>query len=129
MRGGEYEGTKPGVFTDEPTLLSEVPRAARIVHGEQFGPVVPVTTFANEDDALELVDGTDLALDGAVFTSDYDRALPVADGIDAGAVRINGASSHGLGDLPFGGNGDSGIGGEGLHVTIEHFVRTKTIVL
>ncbi len=129
VRGGTYEETKPGVFTYEPTLLSGVPGAARIVHEEQFGPVVPVTTFSNEDDALELVNETELALDGAVFTNDYDRAFRVAEGIDAGGVRINGAPSHGLGDFPFGGNGDSGIGREGLHVTIEDFVRAKTIVL
>ena len=117
------------MFTYDTTLLSGVPRNARIVHEEQFGPVVPVTTFSNEDDALKLVNETDLALDGAVFTSDYDRALRVADGIDADGVRINGAPSHGLRNLPFGGNRDSGIGREGLHETIEDFVRTKTIVL
>ncbi|WP_435102339.1 aldehyde dehydrogenase family protein [Halarchaeum sp. P4] len=128
-RGGAYAETADGVFTYEPTLLADVPQNARIVHEEQFGPVAAVTTFEDEADALQVVNESDLALDGAVFTSDYDRALRVAERLDAGAVRINGAPSHGLGDIPFGGNGASGIGREGLHETIEEFTRKKSIIL
>ncbi|RQG99164.1 aldehyde dehydrogenase family protein [Natrarchaeobius oligotrophus] len=113
----------------EPTLLANVPREARIIDEEQFGPVAAVTTFGDESDALEIVNGSDLALDAAVFTSDYERAIELADRIDAGAVRINGAPSHGLGDIPFGGNKDSGIGREGLDSSIHAFLRTKSIVL
>nr|WP_206662606.1 aldehyde dehydrogenase family protein [Halorubrum sp. BOL3-1] len=61
--------------------------------------------------------------------ADYDRALGVTERIDAGAVRINGAPSHGLGDIPFGGNGDSGIGREGIDTSIEAYLRIKSIVL
>jgi glyceraldehyde-3-phosphate dehydrogenase [NAD(P)+] len=49
--------------------------------------------------------------------------------VDAGAVRINGAPSHGLGDVPFGGNKASGIGREGIGTTIEAFSRKKSIIL
>ncbi|WP_435076874.1 aldehyde dehydrogenase family protein [Halococcus sp. AFM35] len=124
VRGGEREGR---VF--EPTLLANVPRDARIVHEEQFGPVVAVTRVENADDAVSLANESDLALDGCVFTADHDRAMGVAERLDAGAVRINGAPSHGLGDVPFGGNGKSGINREGIGVSIEQFVRRKTIVL
>jgi len=124
VRGGERDGR-----TIEPTLLANVPRDARIVHEEQFGPVVAVTTIADAEDAIDLANQSDLALDGAVFTADHDRAMSVAERIDAGAVRINGAPSHGLGDIPFGGNKDSGIGREGLGYSIERFVREKSIVL
>ena len=124
VRGGEREGR---VF--ESTLLANVPRDARIVHEEQFGPVVAVTKITNADDAVSLANESDLALDGCVFTADHDRAMDVAERLDAGAVRINGAPSHGLGDVPFGGNGKSGINREGIGVSIEQFVRRKTIVL
>ena len=128
VRGGErYE--ENGVHFYEPTLLADVPRDARIVDEEQFGPVCAVTTVEDEDDALAAANGSDLALDAAVFTSDHDRAMRVAERVDAGAVRINGAPSHGLGDIPFGGNGASGIGREGLDSTIREFVRKKSIVL
>ncbi|PSP75993.1 aldehyde dehydrogenase [Halobacteriales archaeon QS_3_64_16] len=124
VRGGERDGR-----AIEPTLLANVPRDARIVHEEQFGPVVAVSTITGAEDAIELANASDLALDGAVFTADHDRAMAVAERIDAGAVRINGAPSHGLGDIPFGGNKESGIGREGLRYSIERFVREKSIVL
>lgn len=124
VRGGERDGR----FV-EPTLLADVPRDARIVREEQFGPVIPVTRIESADDAVSVANASDLALDAAVFTADHDRAMDVAERIDAGAVRVNGAPSHGLGDVPFGGNERSGINREGIGVTIEQFVRRKSIVL
>lgn len=121
-------GSRDGRFV-EPTLLADVPHDARIVVEETFGPVIAVTTFETEAEALRVANGTDLALDACVFTADYDRARRVADELEAGSVRINGAPSHGLGDVPFGGNEDSGIGREGLGVTIEEMTTTKSIIL
>ncbi len=134
VRGGRRHAPEgvPDELADqffEPTLLANVPHDARIVHEEQFGPVAVLTTFADEAEALSLANDTDLALDASVFTSDYDRALRVAERVDAGAVRINGAPSHGIGDVPFGGNKDSGIGREGIGASIEAMLRTKSIVL
>ncbi|WP_049927130.1 aldehyde dehydrogenase family protein [Halopiger goleimassiliensis] len=134
VRGGERyapEGV-PDDLADqffEPTLLANVPHDARIIDEEQFGPVAAVTTFEDEEEALEIANGSDLALDAAVFTSDYKRAMRVAERVEAGAVRINGAPSHGLGDVPFGGNKDSGIGREGLDASIHEMMRTKSIIL
>jgi len=134
VRGGEQN--PPAEIPDEltaqfvePTLLANVPREARILREEQFGPVAVVTTFEDETEATELANDTNLALDAAVFTTDYDRALRVADTVDAGAVRINGAPSHGLGDIPFGGNKDSGISREGLDASIHDMMRKKSIIL
>jgi len=121
-------GGRDGIYV-EPTLLANVPQDARIVHEEQFGPVAAVTTFEDEAEAIAIANDSDLALDASVFTKDYDRALRVADKVDAGAVRINGRPSHGIGDVPYGGNKDSGIGREALHGTIEAMVRTKSIIL
>jgi len=124
VRGGERDGA---VY--EPTLLADVPHDARIIHEEQFGPVAAVATFSEEREAVDLANAGDLALDASVFTTDHDRAMRVAEAVDAGAVRINGAPSHGLGDVPFGGNGASGINREGINTTIEQMLRTKSIVL
>ncbi|MFW5977877.1 MAG: aldehyde dehydrogenase family protein, partial [Halohasta sp.] len=124
VRGGERDGA---VY--EPTLLAEVPHDARIIHEEQFGPVAAVTSFAEEREAVELANEGDLALDASVFTSDHDRAMRVAETVDAGSVRINGGPSHGLGDVPFGGNSASGINREGIHASIEQMLRTKSIIL
>ncbi|GGL57399.1 aldehyde dehydrogenase family protein [Halocalculus aciditolerans] len=129
VRGGEYEKQAEGVYVYEPTLLADVPHDARIIREEQFGPVAAVTRFDTEAKAVALANDTDLALDAAVFTSDYDRALRVADRVQAGAVRINGRPSHGLGDIPFGGRKSSGIGREGLDSSIDAFTTTKSIIL
>lgn len=129
-RGATLEsgGDRDGRFV-EPTLLADVPADARVVREEQFGPVVPVVPVEDEAEAIEVANASELALDAAVFTSDYDRAMRLAERIDAGAVRINGAPSHGIGDVPYGGNGASGIGRDGIGVTIETFTRTKSVVL
>jgi glyceraldehyde-3-phosphate dehydrogenase [NAD(P)+] len=124
IRGGDRDGA-----TFEPTLLANVPQDARIVHEEQFGPVVAVTTFADQQEAIEIANAGDLALDASVFTADHDRAMTVAETVDAGGVHINGAPSHGLGDIPFGGNDASGINREGIHTSIEQMLRKKSIIL
>ena len=124
VRGGERDGQ----FI-QPALLADVPHDARIVHEEQFGPVAAVTSVAGEEEALELANHSDLGLDASVFTKDYDRAMRVAERLEVGGVRINGKPSHGLGDIPFGGVKDSGIGREGIGYTIEAFVERKSIIL
>ncbi|CDK37802.1 aldehyde Dehydrogenase [Halorubrum sp. AJ67] len=121
-------GGRDGAF-HEPTLLANVPQDAEIMHQEQFGPVAAVTTFETEEEAIELANGGELALDASVFTTDHNRAMRVAERVDAGSVRLNGAPSHGLGDVPFGGNDASGINREGVHAAIEQMIRKKSIVL
>jgi glyceraldehyde-3-phosphate dehydrogenase [NAD(P)+] len=124
VRGGSRNGA---LF--EPTLLASTPRDAAIMAEEQFGPVCVVTPFDTGEDAARVANGSDLQLDAAVYTSDYDRALSTADALRTGSVRINGAPSHGIGDVPYGGNGRSGIGREGIDVTVESMLQTKTIIL
>lgn len=124
VRGGDRDGR-----WFEPTLLADVPQDARIVSEEQFGPVAAVVPVADEEEALHVANDTELGLDASVFTNDYKRAMRVADRLEAGGVRINGKPSHGLGDIPFGGVKDSGIGREGIGYTIEAFVERKSIIL
>lgn len=121
-------GERDGAFV-EPTVLGNVPQDAEIIHKEQFGPVAAVTTFEDESEAIDLANSDKYALDASVFTTDHERAMGVAERIDAGGVRINGAPSHGLGDIPFGGNDASGINREGIHAAIEQMIRKKSIIL
>ncbi|UPM41982.1 aldehyde dehydrogenase family protein [Halocatena salina] len=124
IRGGEYDGRYY-----EPTLLADVPDDARLVYEEQFGPVATVTPVSDTEEALALANGSDLGLDACVFTQNYDRALSIADRLEAGSVRINGAPSHGLGDIPFGGIKQSGIGREGIDASIHAMLREKSVIL
>jgi len=81
------------------------------------------------EEAIELANAGELALDAAVFTADHDRAMRVANAVDAGSVQLNSAPSHGLGDVPFGSNESSGINREGIHSTIKQMLRTESIIL
>ncbi len=95
-----------------PTVLGSVPAGARILHEEIFGPVAPITTFADEDEAIALANDTDAGLVAYVYTTGLDRALRVAESIEAGMVGVNrGVVSNPA--APFGGIKESGLGREG----------------
>jgi succinate-semialdehyde dehydrogenase / glutarate-semialdehyde dehydrogenase len=77
-----------GVFY-EPTVLTNVPPSAHIMRQEIFGPVAPVSTFEDEDEAIALANDTELGLVSFVHTRDLARALRVSERIESGMVGIN----------------------------------------
>jgi succinate-semialdehyde dehydrogenase / glutarate-semialdehyde dehydrogenase len=96
----------------EPTLLAEVPTDARIMHEEVFGPVAAIATFSTEDEVIRLANDTPYGLASYLFTADLERALRVAEALEAGMVGLNrGVLSNPA--APFGGIGASGYGREG----------------
>lgn len=101
-----------------PTILTNVTTAMRVWHEEVFGPVLPVITFASEEEAIRLANDTKYGLGSYVFTKDEDRAQRVARSIQSGMVSINGTSCLYPWN-PFGGVKHSGLGREhgkyGLH--------------
>jgi aldehyde dehydrogenase (NAD+) len=101
----------------------------RIAREEIFGPVVAVMRFSEEEEAVELANGTDYSLAGAVWTSDIDRGHRVSRQIDAGTVWIN---TYGPTDarLPWGGmGGQSGIGRDLGRSAIENYTEQKAVWL
>jgi lactaldehyde dehydrogenase len=124
--GGNYGGDL-GPRTFEPTVLSgvdpEMPAAAK----ETFGPLVPVITVADFDEAIEEANNTNYGLEAGLFTQDIDRAKHAADEIDAGGVNINTVSGFRADHMPYGGFKDSGVGKEGIKYAIEHFSREKLV--
>jgi succinate-semialdehyde dehydrogenase/glutarate-semialdehyde dehydrogenase len=124
--GGEVPGG-PGWFYP-PTVLSDVPREARVFHEEIFGPVAPVTTFVTDDEALALANGTEFGLIAYAYTSDLRRALTVAEGLESGLVGLNaGVISNPA--APFGGVKASGFGREGGREGIEEYLEVKYVGL
>jgi acyl-CoA reductase-like NAD-dependent aldehyde dehydrogenase len=102
---------RPGYFF-APTILDQVSDGLRIVDEEQFGPVLPVLSYRDEDDAIARANRTNYGLTASVWSGDTERAHRLATEIDSGQVTIN---SHGAGvrpDLPFGGHKWSGLGVE-----------------
>ena len=109
-----------------PTVLSDVPRSARMWDEEIFGPVAPVTPFDTEEEVIEWVNATEYGLVNYVFTEGLDRALRVAEAVESGMVGINqGVVSNPA--APFGGVKESGLGREGGDTGIDEFLETKYI--
>jgi len=124
--GGDYGG-ELGERVFEPTVLSGVDPEMRAAKEETFGPLVPVITVTDFDDAITEANNTEYGLEAGLFTQDIDRAKQAADEIDAGGVNINTVSGFRTDHMPYGGFKDSGVGKEGIKYAIEHFSRAKLV--
>ena len=118
------DGLRSGYYV-RPTVFAEVTSDMTIAQEEIFGPVLSVLRFDDEDEAVELANGTPYGLSGAVWSSDSERARSVARRIRTGTVRINGAAP--VRGTPFGGFKQSGLGREKGRWGIEEFLETQTI--
>jgi succinate-semialdehyde dehydrogenase/glutarate-semialdehyde dehydrogenase len=117
----------PGHFY-APTVLHQVPREARMFREEIFGPVAPITTFATDDEAIDLANATEFGLVAYAFTKDLKRAVTVAERLESGMVGLNqGIVSNPA--APFGGIKASGLGREGGPEGIEEYLETKYVGL
>ena len=124
----EPDGITGGAYFT-PTLIDGVDPKTRIAREEIFGPVLTVTTFATEDEAVELANGTDYALMGAVWTKDLARAHRVAAQVDGGQIYVNTYGAGGGVELPFGGFRKSGYGREKGVEALDAYTATKTVVV
>ncbi len=121
LTGGEALA-RPGYFY-APTVLSQVPAQARVMTEEIFGPVAPVASFADEDEAVALANGTPFGLIAYAFTSNLARGLRLAERIETGMLALNsGVISNPA--APFGGVKQSGLGREGSAEGIEEYLET-----
>ena len=113
---------RPGWFY-QPTVLADVPTGARVMTEEIFGPVAPISTFATEDDAVALANGTPFGLISYVFTKNLSRSLRLSERIETGMLAVNaGVISNPA--APFGGVKHSGLGREGSVEGMEEFLET-----
>jgi aldehyde dehydrogenase (NAD+) len=110
-----------------PTIFADVTPAAALAQEEIFGPVLSVIPYADEDEAVEIANGTPYGLAGAVWSADPEHAVAVARRLRTGQVDINGGPFNPL--APFGGFGQSGHGRElGRHGLAE-FTELKSLQL
>ncbi|HEY0473593.1 MAG TPA: NAD-dependent succinate-semialdehyde dehydrogenase [Kribbella sp.] len=124
LTGGEAPAGR-GYFYP-PTVLTGVPRDALMADQEIFGPVAPLTSFADEAEVVAAANDTEYGLVAYVFTNDLRRALRVAESIETGMVGLNqGVVSNPA--APFGGVKQSGLGREGGSLGIDEFLETKYI--
>jgi aminomuconate-semialdehyde/2-hydroxymuconate-6-semialdehyde dehydrogenase len=116
---------KNGYFI-QPTVIVDLPMNCRTNQEEIFGPVVTITPFTSEDEAVSLANGTSYGLSASVWTQNLARAHRVADRIEAGTVWINCWMVRDL-RVPFGGVKGSGVGREGGDDSLRFFTEPKNV--
>ncbi|MEV4644520.1 5-carboxymethyl-2-hydroxymuconate semialdehyde dehydrogenase [Saccharopolyspora sp. NPDC049357] len=117
--GGRPEGLESGNYV-APTVFVDVPPTARIFQEEIFGPVVAITPFDTDEEALRLANNVKYGLAAYVWTANLERAHTFGQRVDAGMVWLN---SHNVRDLrtPFGGVKASGLGHEGGYRSLDFY--------
>jgi len=111
-----------------PTVVTNAPATARVCREEVFGPVVVITPFDTEAEAVAAANGTPYGLNAMLFTENLSRAHRVAAALKAGTVWVNCFFVRDL-RAPFGGVGDSGVGREGGDFSREFFTEPKAVVM
>jgi aldehyde dehydrogenase (NAD+) len=109
------------------TVLADVRNDSDISKNEVFGPVVTVTPFDSEEEAVRLANASDYGLGGYVHTTNLRRAHVVADQLDAGMIRVNGAHEGFCAATPFGGYKQSGYGRLGGLAGLHEFMQIKNV--
>jgi aminomuconate-semialdehyde/2-hydroxymuconate-6-semialdehyde dehydrogenase len=124
VTGGNRVGDQ-GYFV-EPTIVTGLTCNCRVLQEEIFGPVVTVTPFDGEEEALAFANSTRYGLSATVWTRDLQRAHRVAARLDAGTVWINCWLLRDL-RVPFGGMKESGVGREGGLESLNFFSEAKNV--
>ncbi|WP_394554412.1 NAD-dependent succinate-semialdehyde dehydrogenase [Agromyces sp. MMS24-JH15] len=123
--GSRVEGE--GTFY-QPTVVTGVVPGSEILRQEIFGPVLAITTFTDEDDAVRIANDTEFGLVSYVFTEDLARGHRMIDRLESGMMGLNvGVLSNAA--APFGGIKQSGIGREGGPEGIHEYLDTKYTLL
>jgi aldehyde dehydrogenase len=128
--GGErnmLEGELAGGYYYKPTVLKGE-NSMRVFQEEIFGPVLAVTTFRDETDALQIANDTLYGLGAGVWSRDGSRAFRMGRGIEAGRVWTNCYHLYPA-HAAFGGYKTSGVGRETHKMMLEHYTQTKCLLV
>ena len=124
LTGGTHEGR---VY--KPTVLANISKDMQVYSEETFGPVAPVIAVRDEKEALEVANDTPYGLSAGIVTPDLEKAIYLAEGLDAGMVHVNDASIDAEASVPFGGVKGSGQGREGGHYSVESLTEVKWVTI
>src|SRR6476620_11219206 len=123
--GGVPEHLPVGYYV-QPTLLADVDPDSHVAQEEIFGPVLTVTPYDTDDEAVAIANNSIYGLSGEVSGGDIDRAFAVATRLRTGNVTINGKSHFGI-TSPFGGTKQSGLGYRNGEEGYKEYLEAKTI--
>jgi len=120
-------GLEKGYYI-EPTVIVDLPYNCRTNTEEIFGPVVTITPFESEDEAIKMANSTDYGLSCTIWTSDLNRTQRISKKVEAGIVWVNTWLNRDL-RTPFGGVKNSGVGREGGFDALRFFTEPKNICI
>ena len=122
--GGHRIGNKGNFF--EPTVITDVPKDARVMNEEPFGPLAVISPFSSFDEVVTEANRLPYGLASYAYTRSAKTANAIAAAVESGMISIN---HHGLAlpEVPFGGVKDSGYGSEGGLEAIENYLNTKFV--
>lgn len=112
-----------------PTVVEGVPFSCELWADEAFAPVVVLSRFETEEQAIAQANEVDYALHAATFTRDITRALRVAEKLEAGGVMINDSSDYRVDSMPFGGSKYGSMGREGVRFAYEEMTQPKVVCI
>lgn len=128
VSGGErMGGDHAGGFYLPITLLADVPNECEIAQNEVFGPVLTITPFDTEKEAIAMANGTPYGLGAYVHTQNLRRAHHVTSQLEAGQINVNGSGEGMQPNVPFGGFKQSGHGRLGGEDGLHEFLQPKNI--
>jgi succinate-semialdehyde dehydrogenase len=110
----------------EPTVVTNVETETPLFQAEIFGPVLPIATFDDADEAIEMANRTRYGLAAYVWTNDFRAAMRTAERLEFGMVGVNEWTPQST-EVPFTGWKESGIGREGGAEGLEEYLETKLI--
>jgi succinate-semialdehyde dehydrogenase/glutarate-semialdehyde dehydrogenase len=125
LTGGK-KANREGYFF-EPTIITECTKDMRFYQEEIFGPIMPIYSFTETDDLVELANDTEFGLAAYVYTSNLDQALYLGNHINAGSVLIN--EPHYSCELPHGGLKQSGVGKDCSTISLEEYYDVQRITI
>ena len=128
LTGGGRPADLPCGFFVQPTVFADVDPSAVICNDEVFGPVVTITPFDTDAEAVQIANSVSTGLVAGIFTRDIGRALAMTRDLDTGSVWINGWYMGGV-QAPTGGVKDSGLGRERGLLGIRNFLRVKNVAI
>jgi acyl-CoA reductase-like NAD-dependent aldehyde dehydrogenase len=124
--GGKRPASLPRGYFLEPTVVTDVHAHMPLFHAEVFGPVLPIATFSDTEEAIELANRTRYGLSAYVWTRDLRTAIRTAEHLEFGMVGVNEWGPQST-EVPFTGWKESGIGSEAGSEGLQEYLETKLI--
>lgn len=115
--------------TLKPTVMVNVKPDMKIVCQETFAPIVSIVSYETLQEAVSLVNDSDLGLNAGIFTMNIEDAMFAAEELEAGAVIINDIPTFRTDNMPYGGAKMSGYGKEGIKYAVEEMSDMKFITI